>query len=378
MASVGAPLAVHSADKWRQAFMENEILLVSALCFDLKAASVLADRAGLLDGPLSLLLKEANLTKAHKVQAILAKLEDCGAGGYAKFLSTLSSSKQSPAYTEVVKRITTSMHRILPHCPNAAAEGTAMLGFLPSFAVGSGSADLQAAASKSPCCPRVMPSIPVCGCDHTHKTDEQTECLCCTIHFEECYTVAGNNTEPQGVVFGPGLIKPSGVLLRKSYRVMYTTLFKTAWNGQDAKANTMVTDILSRNIATDLKVISLEVIHTVDWKSDLQKLEWALAMSQNGTCENTSILTCRILRRLAGLHYRARNLQVASDYNQQALHLAEGIMPDIDTIYTYRLQALLLFEQFKETKEESVRKGMYEMFNFPCLTVHFVWVDNIP
>lgn len=301
---MATPLSCHSADKWRLAFMENEIRLVDALSFDLNAASVLAERAGLTEGPPTLMLTQTNLTKAHKVQSILAKLEDCGADSYARFLSALSSLKQNHLYAEVAKQIMASMHRI-------------------------------------------------------NEMDDDNQCICCTIRFEECYVKIGSNAHSQDVVFGPGLVKPSGILLRKSYRVLYTTLFRTAWDGQDAKANAMVNDVMSRNIATDLKVISLEVIHTVDWKSDLQKLERALAMSQSGTCENAGILTCRILRRLAGLHYRAKNLQIASDYNQQALQLAEGIMPDIDTIYTFRLQALLLFEQFKETKEESTRQGMY-------------------
>ena len=348
-------------DKWRQAFMKNEICLVDTLTFDLKAASVLTERAGLMavEGPPALMLTETNLTKAHKVQSILAKLETSGADGYARFLSALSSLKQNHLYAKVAKQITASMHRIMH---DSTAEENVVscrgIGFLPPPPMGSVGV-LDAAYNRACSCrPKLLPSALENGTDCADEMDHDSQCMCCTIHFEECCAKLGINTHPQDVVFGPGLIKPSGVLLRKSYRVLYTTLFRTAWDGQDAKANAMVNNILSRNIATDLKVISLEVIHTVDWKSDLKKLELALAMAKSGTCENAGILTCRILRRLAGLHYRARNLQMASDYNQQALQLAEGIMPDIDTIYTFRLQALLLFEHFKETKEESMRQGM--------------------
>ena len=333
--------------------MENEVCLVVALSFDLKTTSELAEKAGLLDGPLTVALSQTNLTKAHKVQTILAKLEDCGSDGYGRFLSVLddesvfSSPEQSQLYAEVAQRINSSMQRM--------HDTTAEENVIPrGVRILRSTEDVLAAASMSAsCCPRMGPPEP----DDSDDTDNH--CVGCIIRFEESYAKTNKGDHPQDVLFGPGLVKPNGVLLRKSYRRLYTTLFRTAWDGQDAKANEMVNDILHRNIATDLKVISLEVIHTVDWKSDLQKLEMALAMSQSGTCENPGILTCRILRRLAGLHYRAKNLQIASNYNQQALNLAEGITPDIDTIYTFRLQALLLFEEFKETKEESMRQGTF-------------------
>lgn len=337
--------------------MENEVCLVAALSFDLKTTSELAERAGLLDGPLTVALREINLTTAHKVQTILAKLDDCGTDGYARFLSVLAdesvfpSPEQSELYAEVAQRINSSMQRISSH-DTAAGENVVPRG----VRILRSTEDVLAGASMSAsCCPRMVPPEP----DDSDDTDKH--CVGSIIRFEESYVKTNKGDHPQDVVFGPGLVKPKGVLLRKSYRRLYTTLFRTAWDGQDAKANEMVNDILRRNIATDLKVISLEVIHTVDWKSDLQKLEMALAMSQSGTCENPGILTCRILRRLAGLHYRAKNLQIASNYNQQALNLAEGIMPDIDTIYTFRLQALLLFEEFKETKEESMRRGIFHL-----------------
>ena len=335
--------------------MENEVRLVAALSSDLKAASVLAEKAGLLEGPLTVALRQTNLTK--EVQTILAKLDDCGPDGYATFLSVLSSPEESDLFAEVAKRIEANMRRICSHDTteddNVVTTGIGVIS-LPEVSV-----DVLATVSRSTCsfCTKMLPCEPRAVGDCGNATDDDIECVCCIIRSEECYAKVGTKAHPQDVVFGPSLIKPNGVLLRKSYRTLYTTLFRTAWDGQDVKANAMVDDILCRNIATDLKVISLEVIHTVDWKSDLQKLERALALS--GSCENPNILTCRILRRLAGLHYRAKNLKIASDFNQQALQLAEGIVPDIDTIYTFRLQALLVFEQFKLTKEESMRQGIY-------------------
>ena len=336
--------------------MENEVRLVAALSSDLKAASVLAEKTGLLEGPLTVALRQTNLTKAHKVQTILAKLDDCGPDGYAAFLSVLSSPEESNLFAEVAKRIEASIRRICSHDTTDDSVVSTGIGIIPSPEV---FVDVLAAVSRSTCssCTKMLPCEPRAVGDSGNVNDDDNECVCCIIRSEECYAKVGTKAHPQDVVFGPSLIKPNGVLLRKSYRTLYTTLFRTAWDGQDVKANAMVDDILCRNIATDLKVISLEVIHTVDWKSDLQKLERALALS--GSCENSNILTCRILRRLAGLHYRAKNLKIASDFNQQALQLAEGIVPDIDTIYTFRLQALLVFEQFKLTKEESMRQGMF-------------------
>jgi tetratricopeptide (TPR) repeat protein len=115
----------------------------------------------------------------------------------------------------------------------------------------------------------------------------------------------------------------------------------------------------NRDISVDLKIVSMEVVHTVNTERDLKVLTSALAYTDRPECENTTILKCRLHRRIAGLHYRNKDLEEADEHMETALQLAHNIGPDIDTIYTMRLKALMLFEDYKKTRN----KGSYRDAN---------------
>ena len=158
-------------------------------------------------------------------------------------------------------------------------------------------------------------------------------------------------TSTQVVRKYPNLIFPSGPLKKKSHSFVYTHLFKMAWGGDEDKARSVMT-WLRRNpeVSVDLKIVSMEVVHTVNTERDLKVLTSALAYTDRPACENTSILKCRLHRRIAGLHYRNSDMEDANEHMETALQLAHNIGPDIDTIYTMRLKALMLFEDYKKTK----------------------------
>ena len=73
----------------------------------------------------------------------------------------------------------------------------------------------------------------------------------------------------------PNLIFPSGALKRKSHSVVYTNLFKMAWSGEEDKARTLMTRLRkSREVSIDLKIVSMEVVHTVNADRDLKSVLW--------------------------------------------------------------------------------------------------------
>ena len=161
----------------------------------------------------------------------------------------------------------------------------------------------------------------------------------------------------------PNLVFPSGPLKKKSHALVYTTLFKMAWGGEEEKARLLMTRLRrDTQVSVDLKIVSMEVVHTVNTERDLKVLTSALAFTDRGECENRSILKCRLHRRIAGLHYRNQDLDEANEHMETALQLAHNIGPDIDTIYTWRLKALMLFEDYKKTKDSQFYRGANEFF----------------
>lgn len=117
-----------------------------------------------------------------------------------------------------------------------------------------------------------------------------------------------------------------------------------------------------RETPIDIKIVSMEVVHTVNAERDLKVLTSALAYTDRPACENTSILKCRLHRRIAGLHYRNDDLEEANEHMDTALQLAHNIGPDIDTIYTMRLKALMLFEDYKRTKSTDAYRSANKFF----------------
>ena len=170
-------------------------------------------------------------------------------------------------------------------------------------------------------------------------------------------------TSAQVVRRYPNLIFPSGPLKKKSHSIVYNSLFKMAWSGEEDKARAVMTHMRrSRNITVDLKIVSMEVVHTVNAERDLKVLTSALAHTDRRECENTTILKCRLHRRIAGLHYRNKDLEDANEHMETALQLSHNIAPDIDTIYTMRLKALMLFEDFKNTGSRETYRDANKFF----------------
>lgn len=159
------------------------------------------------------------------------------------------------------------------------------------------------------------------------------------------------------------MIRPSGVLKKPCHAQVYTKLFKMAWNGKDSEAVTFVKQVRRKpSVAADLKVVCMEVVHTVNADRDLKMLMSALAYTDRAECENKHILKCRLHRRIAGLNYRNGDIEEADEHLITALQLAKQMSPDIDSVYTFRLKALLLFEEYKETGNEEARKGAEMQF----------------
>ena len=161
----------------------------------------------------------------------------------------------------------------------------------------------------------------------------------------------------------PNRIFPSGPMKKSSHSLIYTSLFKMAWGGDENKALSVMRHLRrNRDISVDLKIVSMEVVHTVNTERDLKVLTSALAYTDRPACENTSILKCRLHRRIAGLHYRNSDLEEANEHMDTALQLAHNIGPDIDTIYTMRLKALMLFEDYKKTKNRDSYRDANKFF----------------
>jgi tetratricopeptide (TPR) repeat protein len=161
----------------------------------------------------------------------------------------------------------------------------------------------------------------------------------------------------------PNLISPSGPLRKKSSSFLYTSLFRMAWGGSEDKARSIMKYFrLNSSFPVDVKIISMEVVHTVNAERDLKVLTSALAYTDRPTCENKTILKCRLHRRIAGLHYRNNDLEEANEHMDTALQLAHNITPDIDTIYTMRLKALMLFEDYKRTRSSEANRSANKFF----------------
>ena len=159
------------------------------------------------------------------------------------------------------------------------------------------------------------------------------------------------------------LLQPTGALKTRSHARIYTKLFKMAWGGEDQEAMSFVRTIRKhRSVSLDLKVVCMEVVHTVNSQRDLKMLLSALAYTDRAECENKTILKCRLHRRIAGLHYRNGDLEEANEHLVTATQLAEHLSPDIDTVYTLRLNALMLFEQYRESRDERSRRGAEKYF----------------
>ncbi len=165
------------------------------------------------------------------------------------------------------------------------------------------------------------------------------------------------------LVRAPSLLYPTGPLMKKFHKYIYSKLFHLAWSGQDQQAMSIVTALRrSNHVSLDLKVVSMEVAHTVNNDRDLKMLGSALAYTDRTECENKPILKCRLHRRIAGLHYRNGDVDEARDHLETALQLASQIGPDIDTAYTFRLQALMLFDEYKKTGNEQTRRDSEKFF----------------
>ena len=158
-------------------------------------------------------------------------------------------------------------------------------------------------------------------------------------------------------------VKAVGVMAKKSHHRIYSKLFEIVWNGQDDKAFRFVKKLRQMSsVSVDTKVVCMEVIHTVNNERDLKMLTSAIAYTNRKECENSQILKCRLYWRIAGLQYRNGNIEIAKEYLHTALQLADQISPDIDTVYTLRLQALILFEEYEKGDDEMACRGAKKYF----------------
>ena len=158
-------------------------------------------------------------------------------------------------------------------------------------------------------------------------------------------------------------VKAVGVMAKKSHHRIYSKLFEMVWSGQDDKAFRFVKKLRQMSsVSVDTKVVCMEVIHTVNNERDLKMLTSAIAYTNRKECENSQILKCRLYRRIAGLQYRNKNIEIAKEYLHTALQLADQISADIDTVYTLRLQALILFEEYEKEEDEMACKGATKYF----------------
>ena len=340
---------------WRRAFEVNEVTLVCLLAFDAEKTLEILRDAKILDERLEKIFEERNLTRANKVHFALSSIDDKGLQAYRAFYLSLCKQKKHAGYMTVSHSILQSLHQL-------GSEGE-------DHDLNGGSQDSLDEKTFR----RKFATLLQIFKEDNDREEKNLEVL---LQLEEEVTTIRNQTlhsnkERNSMLFphSPRMINPQGVLQRSVYRKLYTGLFKMAWNGKDTNAHKLVGRILKMKIPLDLKVVSLEVIHTVDWKMDLEKLQSALAMSQDADCENQHFLSCRVLRRLAGLHFRAGNTSDARSYNTQALQLAECMAADIDTVYTYRLQSLLLFEEYKATHCQTTKRGIYFVVICVCVFV---------
>ena len=339
----------HLCKLWCRAFHANEVQLVGILAHDMKTTFKMVKEAQILEERLEAMFKERNLTAAQRVQIILSAIEEGGLEAYRNFFGSLCKHTEHPGYSCVAQNIQHSLHQCTGMSMNKNNTSQNHKDFLAI-----GEEDFH----------HTMVTL----LEQSADTEESggNEQLSILLQLEEEISVFCDNkgTSKRGeleavrVPHGPCVINPQGVLRRSVYKKLYTGLFTMAWNGDDSHAQQFTQRILSQRIPIDLKIVSLEVIHTVDWKADLEKLQSALVMTQQSGCENQHFLCCRVLRRLAGLHFRAGNIPEAHSYNTQALQLAECLGADIDTVYTYRLQSLLLFEEYKTTKSKEARRGI--------------------
>jgi len=161
----------------------------------------------------------------------------------------------------------------------------------------------------------------------------------------------------------PKLTFPSGPLKRKSNTLIYNSLFQMAWSGKEDTARAVMKYLRRHTeVSVDIKIVSMEVVHTVNAERDLKILTSALAYTDRSSCENKTILKCRLHRRIAGLHYRNKDFEEANEHMDTAVQLAHNIAPDIDTIYTNRLKALMLFEDYKMTRCKQSYKDANKFF----------------
>lgn len=206
---------------------------------------------------------------------------------------------------------------------------------------------------------------------HTHTSQQSSEATTETSpEIEELDELLAEGSDKEEQCYDDmhidkaiNMIRPSGVLKKHCHAQVYTKLFKMAWNGKDREAVTFVKRLRKKSsVAADLKVVCMEVVHTVNTERDLKMLLSALAYTDRAECENKHILKCRLHRRIAGLHYRNGDIEEAEEHLVTALQLAKQMSPDIDSVYTFRLKALLLFEEYKKTRNEEARKGAEMQF----------------
>ena len=161
------------------------------------------------------------------------------------------------------------------------------------------------------------------------------------------------------------LIKPSNALRKRDHHIQFSKFFQKSCARTEGDTLEHLRRIKQKpliSVPNELKAICMEVVQLLKRESDLESLSAALAYTDRNECESKPILRCRLHRRIAALHYCNRDLLDAREHLDTAIQQTEQIAPNVDTIYTLRLKAIILYKEYKESDNELAYKESEQYF----------------
>lgn len=160
------------------------------------------------------------------------------------------------------------------------------------------------------------------------------------------------------------IMVPSNAL-RKRDHIQFSKFFQKACTGTEGDTSEHLKRMKQKpliSVPNELKVICMEVVQSLKRESDLESLSAALAYTDRNECESKSVLRCRLHRRIAALHYCNGDLLDAREHLDTAIQQTELITPNVDTVYTLRLKAFILYKEYKEGNNELAYKESEQYF----------------
>ena len=161
------------------------------------------------------------------------------------------------------------------------------------------------------------------------------------------------------------LMIPSNALRKRDHHIKFSKFFQKACTGTEDDTSEHLKRMKQKpliSVPNELKVICMEVVQSLKRESDLESLSAALAYTDRNECESKSILRCRLHRRIAALHFCNGDLLDAREHLDTAIQQTELIAPNVDTIYTLRLKAIILYKEYKEGNNELAYKEAEQYF----------------